>query len=70
MTQTSTCKFTLALDDEERSELLHLLELSLKETRVEEHRTRTLGYREAIEHRRVILEGLTRKVRQLPPAGG
>lgn len=69
MSQTSVSSCTLSLSEEERTELLELLEQSLKESRVEEHRTRTLGYRELVEHRRVVLERLAERLRQPAPAG-
>jgi hypothetical protein len=70
MPQPAACTFTLLLNEEERTELLQILERSVKDTLVEEHRTRTISYREAIEHRKAILEGLARKVRQLSTGDG
>jgi hypothetical protein len=53
---------TLILSDEEQEFLATLLETVLKETRVEEHRTRTLSYREHIVHREDLLKGLLTKL--------
>jgi hypothetical protein len=69
MNATTVNRFTLVLSEEERTELLRLLEQSIKEARVEEHRTRTLGYREGVEHRRALLEGIDLKVRGCLPHG-
>jgi hypothetical protein len=55
-----------ALTPEERQYLLALLERTLKDVRVEEHRTRTLTYREHVLHQAALLEGLLEKFR-LPP---
>ncbi len=41
-----------------------LLEEALKETRVEEHRTRKLTYREYVLHKEHLIEGLLNKLRQ------
>jgi hypothetical protein len=55
--------FTLTLSENERAELLRLLEESLKDTRVEVHRTHTPGYRENVQLEESILRGLLQKVR-------
>jgi hypothetical protein len=57
----------LALTDEERAFLTGLLEITLKDTRIEEHRTRTPSYREHILHREEVIAGLLRKLGR-PPA--
>jgi hypothetical protein len=59
----------LLITPEEREFLLELLERSLKETRIEEHRTRTLSYREHVVHHEELLEGLLNKVRNPSSAG-
>ena len=56
----------LALTDEERAFLTGLLEITLKDTRIEEHRTRTLSYREHILHREEVIAGLLRKLGRPP----
>jgi hypothetical protein len=52
----------LTLTSEEREYLANLLEATLKETRVEEHRTRKPSYREHVVHREEVIESLLRKV--------
>jgi hypothetical protein len=56
----------LTLTDEERQYLLDLLEVTLKETRIEEHRTRTPSYREHVVHHEELIVGLQNKLRQPP----
>jgi hypothetical protein len=56
--------FTLVLNEREREELLRLLEQSLKDTRVEVHRTHTPGYRENVQLEEALLRGLLDKVRK------
>jgi hypothetical protein len=59
--------FTLVLNEREREELLLLLEQSLKDTRVEVHRTHTPGYRENVQMEEALLRGLLDKVRKCGP---
>ena len=59
-------EFQVTLDSEERQYLLDLLKVTLKETRVEEHRTRTPTYREHVLHKEAIVEGLLNKLQQAP----
>ena len=54
----------LTLTPEERDFLLSLLEMVLKETRVEEHRTRTLSYREHVVHKEELIAALLNKLKQ------
>ena len=54
----------LTLTDEERAFLADLLEITLRDTRVEEHRTRTPIYREAVVHREEMILALLAKLRQ------
>lgn len=54
----------LSLSEEEASELLHLLEQSLGETRVELHRTHTPDFRSHVQHQETIFRGLIEKLRQ------
>jgi hypothetical protein len=49
---------------EEREYLLELLEHVLKETRIEEHRTRTPSFREHVLHREELLQQVMNKLRQ------
>jgi hypothetical protein len=55
---------TLTLTAEEGKYLEQLLEAVLKDTRVEEHRTRTPIYREAVVHREEMILALLAKLRQ------
>jgi hypothetical protein len=54
----------LSLTTEERSYLIQLLETSLKNHRVEEHRTRTPSFREQILQEEKLLEQLLAKLGQ------
>jgi hypothetical protein len=54
----------MILTDEEYEFLRGLLEESLKETRVEEHRTRKLIYREYVLHREDLIVSLLNKLKQ------
>jgi hypothetical protein len=54
----------LTLTAEERQYLMDLLKTVLKDTRVEEHRTRTPLYREAIVHKETIIAELLKKLGQ------
>ena len=52
----------LTLTDEERAFLVGLLELTLKDTRIEEHRTRTPSYRQHVLHREDLITAVLRKL--------
>lgn len=52
----------LILTSEEREYLLELLETTLKDTRVEEHRTESPTYRKYVIHREEIVAGLLSKL--------
>jgi hypothetical protein len=52
----------LNLSAEEREYLVRLLEETLKEMRVEEHRTRTPSYRQLIVHDEKLIEALLGKL--------
>ena len=52
----------LHLSADERQYLRDLLQSELKETRVEEHRTRTPSYREHIVQREDVIRGLLAKL--------
>jgi hypothetical protein len=54
----------MTLTAEEHEFLRGLLEEALKETRVEEHRTRKLSYREYVLHKENLIEGLLNKLQQ------
>ena len=57
--------YTLALTDEERQELLKVLEGVLVETHTEKRRTDNLDYREELRHEEGVLRALVEKVRKL-----
>lgn len=52
----------LTLTGEERTFLAEFLQKSLKNMRVEEHRTRTPSYREFIIEREQLIDGLLHKL--------
>ena len=56
----------LTLTDEERQYLKDLLEVTLKEMRVEEHRTRTPTYRQHVLHQEELIQALLNKLRRPP----
>jgi hypothetical protein len=58
---------SLTLADEERAYLVELLERTLKDTRVEEHRTRAPAYREHVIQRENVIVGLLEKLGQPAP---
>jgi hypothetical protein len=57
-------EFQLPVSSAERDFLIRFLEDALKETRIEEHRTRTPSYREHIVEREEIIAGLLEKLAQ------
>jgi hypothetical protein len=65
MANAQSTGYTLVLSDEERKELLRLLESSLTETHAEARRTEAPGYRDQIHQEEVLLRALTEKVRRL-----
>jgi hypothetical protein len=56
----------LSLTVEERSCLVRILETTLKNQRIEEHRTRTPSYREGILHEEELLSQLLTKLGHPP----
>jgi hypothetical protein len=54
----------LALTAEERDFLVKMLETALKDTRIEEHRTRTPSYREFVLSEENLIESLLKKLGQ------
>lgn len=52
----------LTISTEERNVLNDVLAVALKETRVEEHRTRTPSYREHVIEREKVLEALLKRL--------
>jgi hypothetical protein len=57
----------IAFTDEERDFLVNILQTVLKDKRVEEHRTRTLSYREHLLHEEDLIVSVLSKLQQ--PAG-
>lgn len=56
----------LTLNDDEREYLVMLLETALKDTRIEEHRTRAPAYRAHVLHNEECLISLLRKLGHSP----
>lgn len=56
----------LSLTADERNYLADLLQTTLKNTRIEEHRTRTPTYREHVVHQEELIVGLLSKLGQKP----
>jgi hypothetical protein len=56
----------LPLTAEERSFLTELLQEALKATRIEEHRTRTLSYREIVHRKETLISALLGKLGPVP----
>jgi hypothetical protein len=57
--------YTLTINDEERQELLRILEQNLVDTHVERRRTEEPAYQQQVTHEENVLKGLTEKVRKL-----
>lgn len=54
----------LTLTSEERDCLTTLLDMALKDARIEEHRTKTLSFREHVIHREELLQAVLKKLGQ------
>ncbi len=52
----------LSLSADEREILVNVVENALKEAQIEEHRTKTLSYRESIVARETVLKSLLQKL--------
>ena len=61
---TTSSGVTLTLTEEERAQLLSLLEQADRDTLVEAHRTEATDFRQHIERRESILRGLIDKLRR------
>jgi len=59
-------EFHLTLREEERTFLVEFLESALKDTLVEEHRTRKPGYRETVLRQENLINGLLGKLKESP----
>jgi hypothetical protein len=67
MTTGVTNQYTLALNEDERTVLLDILETVLKETEIEEHRTDAFRAKELIHARETTIESLLQKTRAARP---
>src|SRR5437773_942008 len=61
-TEVTMAELQLTLTVEEQAFLAELLETVQKESRVEEHRTRTPSYREQVIHREDLIAALLKKL--------
>ena len=61
---TTSSGVTLTLTEEERAQLLSLLEQLDRDTLVEVHRTEATDFRQHVERREAILRGLIEKLRR------
>jgi hypothetical protein len=57
-------EFTLALNEEEREQLLLVLDEALRNMLVEAHRTESSDYRKHVERRETVLRGVSEKLRR------
>jgi hypothetical protein len=57
--------YNFTINEEERLELLRILEQYLTETRVERRRTDKPDYHDLVAHEESVVRGLTEKVRAL-----
>lgn len=60
-----TDRFQLSLTEEERAELLCMLEQCLTDTHMEKRRTDASAYKNELGHEEVIIRNLVAKVREL-----
>jgi hypothetical protein len=65
MAAVESLEFTLRLNEEERAELLRLLETCLREVHGERRRTEAPAYQSRVAHEESLIHGLTEKVRHL-----
>lgn len=62
---TTQAAFTLSITEEERAELLQLLEQALSNTHMERRRTEAPDYHQQVVHEEELLRILVDKVRRL-----
>lgn len=62
---TAATEHNFTISEEERTELIRLLEQVLGESRVEIHRTHTPEYRERVIGEQVLLRGLLNKFQHM-----
>jgi hypothetical protein len=55
----------LTLTEDERAELLLVLEQALRDKQIEVHRTEAFAARDLVQHQQTVLEGLLDKLRRL-----
>lgn len=60
---SATGPITLVLSEEERTQLLNHLEQGQRDLLIEVHRTRAPGYREPIQRKQVVLQGLIERLK-------
>jgi hypothetical protein len=60
----------LVLNEEEKRELLTLVQEEYKEIQAEFHHTKEHNYRDTLKRRHVVLEGLLKRLQGDPPAAG
>ena len=58
---------SVSLSDEERAELLRVVESFLSDTRVEVRRTSTPEFHDALVHEKEVLESIREKLRSMGP---
>lgn len=61
---TQSTSFSLALDHDERAELLTLLERELRETHVEARRTEDPDYQDQVHHHEAVLQRLLERLNE------
>jgi hypothetical protein len=61
---SNTSQYNLTLTEDEKAELLLLLEQALRDKQVEVHRTEAFAARELVQHQLTVLEGLTARLRR------
>ena len=64
MTELHQCELQIAVTSAERDCLVAILERALKETRIEEHRTRAPTYREHVQDQEQSIVSLLAKLGQ------
>jgi len=63
-TATTPSTVTLTINEEERAFLLNFLEQSLREKKVEEHRTDAFDYKEFVRRQEALVQGLIDRLRR------
>ena len=64
---TNLKQHQLTIDEEERAQLVRLLDQTLGETRVEAHHTHTPAFRDQVLHQEAVIRRLLEKVNRLVP---